>query len=99
MSQYLRTKSGRKILLNTPEEDAAITAAAMSDPDAMPYTDEEWATVKPVRGPGRPAGSGAKQQISLRIDTDVIEAFKAQGSGWQTKMNEVLKEWVATHRA
>jgi putative transcriptional regulator len=26
----------------TPEEDAAITAAAMSDPDARPFTDEEW---------------------------------------------------------
>jgi uncharacterized protein (DUF4415 family) len=82
----------------TPEEDAAITAAAMADPDAVPYTDEEWTKVKPLRGPGRPAGSGVKQQVSLRIDVDIIEAFKGQGSGWQTKMNEVLKEWVKTHR-
>jgi hypothetical protein len=29
----------------TPEEDAAITKAAMDDPDSRPYTDEEWAKV------------------------------------------------------
>jgi len=31
----------------TDEEDAAITAAALSDPDALPVTDEEWERVKP----------------------------------------------------
>ena len=38
-------------ILPTPEEDAAITAAAMSDPDAIPYTDTEWAAVKPALTP------------------------------------------------
>ena len=41
-------------IYNTPEEDAIITAAAMSDPDAMPYTDEEWEQVKPFLRIGRP---------------------------------------------
>ncbi|MGH8613390.1 MAG: BrnA antitoxin family protein [Gammaproteobacteria bacterium] len=31
-----------------------------------------------------------KQAISLRVDPDVLEWFKAQGSGWQTRMNSVL---------
>jgi len=35
------------LLRNTDEEDAAITAAAMSDPDARPLTDAEWEAVKP----------------------------------------------------
>ncbi len=34
-------------IIPTPEEDAVIIAAAMSDPDAMPFTDEEWDAVKP----------------------------------------------------
>lgn len=34
---------GRMIHMPSPEEDAAITAAAESDPDARPLTDEEWA--------------------------------------------------------
>ena len=36
---------GRVIRLPSPEEDAAITAAADSDPDARPLTDKEWAAV------------------------------------------------------
>ena len=44
-----------------------------------------------VRKPGRPVGwtkPDAKQQIALRLDSDVIEKFKSGGPGWQTRMNE-----------
>ena len=34
-----------------------------------------------------------KQAISLRVDPEVLEWFKAQGSGWQTRMNFVLKAY------
>ncbi len=81
----------------TDEEDAAITAAALSDPDALPYTDEEWAKVKPTRGPGRPLGSGTKEQVTLRLDTDILAAFKRDGDGWQTRMNYALGEWLREH--
>lgn len=33
-----------------------------------------------------------KRQITLRIDADVVEWFKSQGSGYQTRINEVLRE-------
>ena len=83
----------------TKAEDAAITAAAMSDPDAMPYTDEEWEKAKPTmrRGPGRPLGSGSKSQVTLRIDTEVLEQFKAEGSGWQTRMDAALRQFIQEH--
>ncbi|UZR27143.1 hypothetical protein [Methylococcus mesophilus] len=41
MQKFLTLRNGRKVLINTPEEDAAITAAALSDPDAAPPTDQE----------------------------------------------------------
>ena len=41
-------KLRRESIFPTPEEDAAITAAAESDPDARPLTDEEWELVKPT---------------------------------------------------
>jgi hypothetical protein len=54
-------------ILPTEEEDAAITAAAMSDPDAIPLTDEEWEAVKPLIRIGRPPSTIAtKKAISLR---------------------------------
>ncbi|TAK68331.1 MAG: hypothetical protein EPO19_08660 [Betaproteobacteria bacterium] len=36
----------------------------------------------------------AKQAISLRVDPSVLEWFRAQGAGWQTRMNSVLKAYV-----
>lgn len=84
-------------IFSTPEEDAAITRAALDDPDARPYTDAEWALVKPVRGRGRPAGSGTKVATSLRLDGDLLQAFKETGDGWQTRMNDALREWARDH--
>jgi uncharacterized protein (DUF4415 family) len=81
----------------TPEEDAKITAAAMRDPDARPYTDEEWSQVKPKRGRGRPAQEIKKEPISIRLDVRVLEAFKATGEGWQTRMNDALTEYALSH--
>jgi uncharacterized protein (DUF4415 family) len=80
-------------------EDALITAAAMSDPDALPYTDAEWEKVRPLlkRGRGRPAGSGNKVQVSLRLDADVLDALRATGSKWQTRANDVLRDWISRH--
>ncbi|MGV1017048.1 MAG: BrnA antitoxin family protein [Fluviibacter phosphoraccumulans] len=93
---YLKTKSGRKVLLNTAEEDAAINAGIAADPDTAELSDAQMARLKPVRG--RPIGSGTKSQVSLRIDTDVLEFFKAQGSGWQTKINATLRASLKKHR-
>jgi uncharacterized protein (DUF4415 family) len=45
---------------------------------------------------GRPLGSGIKTQVTLRLDTEVIEKFKASGDGWQTRINEALKDWTQT---
>jgi uncharacterized protein (DUF4415 family) len=36
-------------------------------------------------------GSGSKTQVTLRIDTDVLNKFKATGAGWQSRINEALK--------
>ena len=81
----------------TPEEDAAITKAAMNDPDSVPFTDEEWAKVTPKRGRGRPPAESSKELISIRIDKFVLTAFRATGPGWQSRMNDGLTEWAKQH--
>ena len=44
---------------------------------------------------GRPAmdADSRKAQIALRLDKDVLEWYRAQGTGWQTRMNAVLKAY------
>jgi uncharacterized protein (DUF4415 family) len=96
MSQTIKTRTGRVLVLPTPEEDAAITAAALSDPDCPPMTEERFKRVKLRRG--RPVGSGAKEQLTVRFDTEIIQAFKQAGDGWQTRMNDALREWLVAHR-
>ncbi len=93
---YLKTKSGKKVYLPTLEEDAAITAAALSDPDALPLTDAEFAKLKRV---GRPRAAVTKERITIRLSREVVESFRATGSGWQTRMDEALMEWIREHRS
>jgi uncharacterized protein (DUF4415 family) len=81
------------IELPTPEEDAAILQAALADPDAQPMSDEHFATRLPMRG--RPKSDQKKLLLSIRYSPEVISFFKASGEGWQTRINQVLQEYVA----
>jgi uncharacterized protein (DUF4415 family) len=53
----------------------------------------EWveAWEKRKRGQRGPQKAPVKEAISLRVDEDVLAKFKATGSGWQTRMNAVLR--------
>ncbi len=46
---------------------------------------------------GRPPQSFTKTPIKLRLDPDIIASFRAMGSGWQTRINDALKEWLKEH--
>jgi uncharacterized protein (DUF4415 family) len=67
------------------------------DPDDAPELTDEWFDKADIKigdrivRRGRPAGS-AKQQVSLRIDTAVLDAFRAQGPGWQSRINAALRK-------
>jgi uncharacterized protein (DUF4415 family) len=39
-----------------------------------------------------------KRQLTLRLDSDVIEWFKGQGNGYQTKMNALLRAYMEEHK-
>lgn len=64
------------------------------DEDDRPATMQELNAARIARG--RPIGSD-KTQIALRVDNDVLNTFKQTGKGWQTRMNNALKEWLSQH--
>jgi uncharacterized protein (DUF4415 family) len=35
--------------------------------------------------------------VNIRLDPEIVSAFKQSGAGWQTKINEALKDWLKTH--
>jgi len=53
---------------------------------------------KSIDTSGRPAGSGKKTAATLRFDNDILAAFRATGKGWQTRMNNALREWLKEHK-
>jgi uncharacterized protein (DUF4415 family) len=38
-----------------------------------------------------------KEQVAIRLEPEVLAAFRANGPGWQTRMNTALKEWLLAH--
>jgi uncharacterized protein (DUF4415 family) len=80
----------------TLQEDKAITAAAKTDPDAQPLTPIQLKSMVPMRSlRGRPKSENPKQLVSLRYSPEVLEYFRATGEGWQSRMDRVLREYVA----
>ncbi|MCD0501972.1 BrnA antitoxin family protein [Bordetella petrii] len=78
-------------ILPTPEENEIINRGIKADPDAPEATEADLAR---ARKPGRPPAARTKVQLTVRYDRDVVEAFKAGGPGWQTRMNDVLRNWL-----
>ncbi len=78
----------------TDEEDAALTAAAAADPD-NPELDPAWvATARRTRSPGRPPKEAPKVPVTIRLDPDLLDRLKADGPGWQSRINETLRRAV-----
>lgn len=71
------------------------------DESERPATAEEMAAGVETqrRRRGRPLGSGTREQVAIRLDVDVPDAFRASGPGWQTRMNAALREWLKEHPA
>ncbi len=75
--------------------------------DSPPLSDELLKKMRPVRElhPDRPSHIRGRQRlpvkipVSIRLSPDIIDYFKSQGRGWQTKINTILREYVKTHNS
>lgn len=90
----IKSKSGRIFNLPTDEEEVAINAGVISDPDTYELSDVDFSQLKPV---GRPKSDSPKMPINIRLSPEVLAYFRETGKGWQTRMDNVLKEYVQTH--
>lgn len=77
------------------EEDLLAIAAAKADPDAQPLTSGQLREMVPLSSVrGRPRSASTKLLVSVRYSPEVIAFFKNTGEGWQTRMDDVLKDYV-----
>jgi len=109
--QHAREKAEAALRSMSDEEDAALTAAAASDPDNPELTAEDFKRMRPfaevhpelleaiTKMRGRPKLERPKVQVTLRLDADVVESFKAEGQGWQSRINDVLARAAKRRRS
>ncbi|OJW53440.1 MAG: hypothetical protein BGO67_01710 [Alphaproteobacteria bacterium 41-28] len=70
--------------------DAEIEAAAQSDPDNPIWTDEMFASAV-LHMPHK------KVPVHMYLDQEIVTWFKSKGKGYQTRINAVLKSYIAKH--
>jgi uncharacterized protein (DUF4415 family) len=96
------TSSGRF----SPKQIAAAIAAAPDGESDLPeafwkegfvsHSFDELKTQLAIRRRGK-GKRPAKVSVSVRYDSDVLQAFQSTGKGWQTLMNRAMKDWLKTH--
>ncbi len=75
----------------TAEELAALPDDQIDYSDIPELDDDFWENAKIVAPPG-------KERITFRVDREVLEFFRKDGPGYQTRMNAVLRSFVEAHR-
>jgi uncharacterized protein (DUF4415 family) len=94
----------------TDEEEARIQRQIADDPDAPEATDEQLARAQSFaealpelaaaikRGRGRPRLDETKEQVTLRLSPEVLRYFRADGAGWQSRIDEALVNFARSGR-
>ena len=86
---------GNKTLTDHPFDPDTLGDGAFDPIDdapdmSAPYWVEKFAAAKAQRG--RPHAASPKVSTTLRLDPDVLERFRADGRGWQSRMNAALRK-------
>lgn len=94
-----RAKSASSASAKRAHEKGAATKRGSDEvnlrPDMKlrPVAEETLAIVR--KGRGRPPSELPKAQVTLRVDREVLEHFKTEGRGWQTRINAALRKAIA----
>lgn len=84
------TASKRSIVPDWVDKDDA--------PDlSLPEWQARLASIPPKRG--RPISAAPKTSTTIRLDADILKGFRAGGAGWQSRINDALREWLELKRS
>ena len=95
----LKTRKEMLEAMRSPPPDGYFVWDGKNE-DERPLTESEMrdGIVEYRRSRGRPAGSN-KEQVAIRFDKDVLAGLRETGKGWQTRVNDVMREWLKQHSA
>jgi uncharacterized protein (DUF4415 family) len=76
------------------DKEGEVRELLAEDIRAMKSLDHFPQLAKLVRGRGErgPQKAPTKQQVTLRLDRDILDRFRATGEGWQSRINDALRK-------
>jgi uncharacterized protein (DUF4415 family) len=83
---------------DNPEWTAEDFAMARPASDVLPEIFPKAVAADMLKQRGRPRKEVTKAPINIRLSPDVVQAFRATGRGWQTRVDEALKDWLKSHK-
>lgn len=86
-----KLKDARKMSVKELADFDAIEDKDIDTSDVPEYDSDFWKDV-------RPAMPNSKKAVTLHLDADVIEWFKKQGKGYQTRINNILRSYMKTQQ-
>jgi len=66
--------------------------------DKVVSKEEFKAAATKIAKMGRPPIESPKKAINIRLGADILDAFKATGKGWQTRIDSALRDWLKEHK-
>lgn len=84
--------------VDSPELTAEEMARMRPASEVLPGLVGAEAAADMLKPRGRPMAAHRKVLLSVRYSPEVVDYFRALGDGWQTRMDDALKEWIASHR-
>ncbi len=96
--------SKRKISADTPDADnpewtGEEVARARPAREVLPQVFSKARAEALLAPRGRPKAEATKVRVGIRLSPEVVAHFKASGSGWQTRIDAVLQQFIAEHPA
>ena len=93
-----RTPRPDAVDTDNPEATKEWFARARPARDVLPALVGD-ATAKDMLAPKRRRAplSQTKEHVNIRLDADIVQSFRASGAGWQTRLNNALRDWLRSH--
>ena len=78
--------------VDSPEMTDAELASMRPAREVLPPEFFETIDRERAKRRGRPPAESPKRQVTLRLYADVVDSFRAEGAGWQSRINETLRK-------
>ena len=90
--------------MNAKRGHVSVNDAPATQPDSwdnafVTHSADELRKVVVARRTRGPNRQPTKEQVAVRYSPEVLAYFRATGAGWQTRMDEALREYVSQHKA